>query len=519
MKRRYLIWAVAAAIVVLWVHLWGVYAFSQAFTAPGGQYRVQGGHAVLNPGWQSPQSQCGPNGCQVPQQPQWQAPRRPMGPIQQAPQSAAQQPLAAVCRVHSNQGGPGYAGTGSLIDKDDTRGLVVTNEHVVRNSGNLSCSFPDGKTYSAKLVHSDPSCDVAILLIASPPAEPLVVATAAPQRGEFVTAHGYGSGRYAVSSGFVLSYGHAGPPQRSQRGMVREQGLGGQPNSFSWSGKARPGDSGSPILNRKGELVGIVWGGHTGESDGTPCVLVDRVATTAGRYLLPWNAKINDPARDPRLQPPAPLPPQQPPQVIVQPPQQGPSPQDLGPIQAAITDLDRRQSDLEARQDKVRDTAEALAKKYEKELPGISADVKAAIDGAKAADEKAADAKKKLEEATDEDNPKGIFGRIKGRIDERLGGVFETLPWLKYGLIGLAVGLGYLFLRKEGAKAAAGEPTAWQRVAALTPTDIDDKIAAKVAAGQAALHERLAGLHGSVATLAQTVAGKMNPPGPPTPGV
>jgi len=187
---------------------------------------------------------------------------------------------------------------------------------------------------------------------------------------------------------------------------------------------------------------------------------------------------------------------------------------DTAGLSARVAHLEQRQAALEARQDNVRQTAEALAAKYESRLPGITSDVQRAIAESQAATTG-------LKEALDEDNPKGLFARVKARLEERLGGLFEVMPWLKYGLIGVAIGLGYLFLRKEGAKAAAGEQTAWQRVAALTPTEIDDRVAAKVAAGQAALHERLAGLQGTVSNLAGSVAAMAKDkihPSPPTSG-
>ena len=79
-------------------------------------------------------------------------------------------------------------------------------------------------------------------------------------------------------------------------------------------------------------------------------------------------------------------------------------------------------------------------------------------------------------------------------------------------------------VRKEGAKAAAGEPTVAQRAAALTPTQIDDRIADRIAGVQASIHERLAGLHGTVANLAGSVSAlaqnqnQKQPPAPPAAG-
>ena len=217
-----------------------------------------------------------------------------------------------------------------------------------------------------------------------------------------------------------------------------------------------------------------------------------------------------------------------------------PAPQqvDLGPLTERLSRAElqlgaqaREITELKARQDRVRETAEALANKYEERLPGIAADVAEAVGKARAASDRSAEAHARATEtmqsvdsALDEDNPKSLLARVKARLDDRFGAVFATLPWLKYGLIGLAVGLGYLFLRREGAKAAAGEPTVAQRAAALTPTQIDDRIADRIAGVQASIHERLAGLHGTVANLAGSVSAlaqnqdQRQPPAPPAKG-
>ena len=127
-----------------------------------------------------------------------------------------------------------------------------------------------------------------------------------------------------------------------------------------------------------------------------------------------------------------------------------------------------------------------------------------------------AEAKKAVTEALDEESPNGLLARLKARIEavktEGLGAVLAEAGWLKWGLIGLAVAVAYLFLRREGARAAAGEPTVAQRIAAMTPTEVDDRIAGRLAAVQAAIHERLGEIRGHMANL----AGK-TPTAPPTP--
>jgi len=437
------------------------------FTAPAGEYVVVDGVAM-------PVAGCPGGVCPAPIQGS-----RPSQPRYTPPQSQAN---AAVCRIKCaaidrRTGRKETAmGSGTLVDVDGGHGLVVTAKHLEGREP-ITCTFPNGKSLPGKWVQDKNPNDLAAIIIADPGVPPVQVAKQMPGRGELAISAGYGGqGRYAANTGYI----------------TRVFG-----NQFELTGAARGGDSGGPVFDRHGRLIGVLWG-TTPENEirrgvapvvvATTCTAADGFLQRAGRYLIPYR---NDVAgrldglqnqvnglQSGYLSPPA---------------------AEAAGLESRVALLEQRQAALEARQDKVRDTAEALAAKYESKLPGITKDVERAVAESKAA---VADSQKKLDEALDEDNPKGIFGRIKAR----LSGIFNVIPFLKYGLIGVAIGLGYLFLRKEGAKAAAGEQTAWQRLAAMTPNEIDDKIAAKVAAGQAALHERMAGLQDTVGSLAGSVA-------------
>jgi len=404
--------------------------------------------------------QCGPGGCPTGWGSSPAAGRSPG--IFKAPRKSQDAPPAAqvpanahpaVCRIKNDFGNGGYAGTGTLIDRNEKYGLIVTNEHLVRDGvGTITCKFP-GDYLTAKVIYKSAKYDLCFLYTARPDVEPVEVALAAPQVGEAVKTCGYGSGDYREVSGTVRTYMHQDPPEKMGREFIRRGGSG-ELNSFESSGGVRPGDSGSPIFNRAGQLVGVMWGGNQSHFSGTPCTLVDQVALTAGRYLLPWNAKINDPARDLRNQPPA---------VQVQAPgvnvDIGPLNRDLADTQsrldAAIKSVNDNRTEIDAvkaRQDNVAKIAGDLADKYAEQLPGLSADVKTAIQeaadaraaaaaaklGADAADSKASgvvgkvaevagkadDAVKAAEEvkgevdiALDEDNPKGPLGKLRARIE------------------------------------------------------------------------------------------------------
>ncbi len=137
-----------------------------------------------------------------------------------------------------------YNGTGFLIDGS---GLMITNAHVVKRSVNIYVQNNKGQKFRAIVVKQDPARDVAIIKIddenfkptsslpygfrktASDMAEPIF--TLAFPRDEMVYGEGYLSAR---------------------------TGFNGDTLSFQISVPANPGNSGGPVFNREGEVIGIL---------------------------------------------------------------------------------------------------------------------------------------------------------------------------------------------------------------------------------------------------------------------
>ncbi|WP_242108902.1 Do family serine endopeptidase [Luteimonas aquatica] len=136
-------------------------------------------------------------------------------------------------------------GSGVIIDAQN--GYVLTNHHVVVNADGVSVTLADGRTLEAEFLGSDPDTDVALIRI---PAKNL---TAIPlgnsdalQVGDFVVAMGnpYGLGQ-TVTSGIVSAVGRSGIP------------VAGFQNFIQTDASINPGNSGGPLVNLRGELVGI----------------------------------------------------------------------------------------------------------------------------------------------------------------------------------------------------------------------------------------------------------------------
>jgi serine protease Do len=141
-------------------------------------------------------------------------------------------------------------GSGFVVDKD---GYILTNRHVIEGADEVSVSFPDGKRYEAKIVGQDARTDVALIKIeAKQPLTPVPLGDSDKlEVGEWVLAvgnpFGLPGGGNSVTTG-VVSY------------MGRDLSLGVQGTSVQMiqtDAAINPGNSGGPLINLRGEVIGI----------------------------------------------------------------------------------------------------------------------------------------------------------------------------------------------------------------------------------------------------------------------
>jgi hypothetical protein len=165
-------------------------------------------------------------------------------------------PHPAVARIVVHERDGVSYGSGTLVDVRGQFGLVVTNWHVIRDAaGPISVEFPDGFRSPAEVVKTDKDWDLAALSIQRPSASPVRVSPAAPQLGEWLTIAGYGSGQWRTAAGQCTQY--LAPGVDFPHEMVE------------LATEARQGDSGGPIFNQQGELVGVLFGSGPGYTSGS----------------------------------------------------------------------------------------------------------------------------------------------------------------------------------------------------------------------------------------------------------
>jgi S1-C subfamily serine protease len=136
-------------------------------------------------------------------------------------------------------------GSGFILNKD---GLILTNNHVIENAQNIEVKLSNKKTYKAQKLTADPNHDLALLKINAPD---LVPATLSTSNGLVV-----GQRVYAIGNPFGLQ----GTMTRGIISAIRSiRGPQGNPieDAIQTDAAVNPGNSGGPLLNSRGEVIGI----------------------------------------------------------------------------------------------------------------------------------------------------------------------------------------------------------------------------------------------------------------------
>lgn len=165
------------------------------------------------------------------------------GTFTQAISDLVEQVLPALVIVRGHRFG---AGAGIVWDAS---GLILTNSHVVGRHSPVVVLQDDGE-YEARLVARDAHVDLALLSINATGLTPLQAASAPPRVGEMVFAFGHPWGqRNTVTRGIVSARVTAHHPKGVRRGDKLPVIRSDTPLA--------PGNSGGPLVNAKGEVVGV----------------------------------------------------------------------------------------------------------------------------------------------------------------------------------------------------------------------------------------------------------------------
>ena len=182
----------------------------------------------------------------------------------------------------------GGVGSGFVFDK---KGHIITNAHVIEGSTKTVVTFLDGRSYNAEIIGMDEYTDIGVIKVNADLKllQPLSLGDSSNLNvGEPITAIGNPFGLSgSMTSGIV-----------SQMGRLLPSGSGYSiPDVIQTDAAINPGNSGGPLLNMRGNIVGIntaiqsTTGEFTGVGFAIPSQTVAKIVPTLiseGEYKHPW---------------------------------------------------------------------------------------------------------------------------------------------------------------------------------------------------------------------------------------
>jgi len=147
-------------------------------------------------------------------------------------------------------------GTGFVIAPN----RVMSNAHVVAGSDSVTVQA-EGQTYDATVVSYDPNADISILDVPNLPQRPLVFAEQPAKTGTDAVVLGYpGGGDFAATPARVREIIELNGPDIYRTTTVNRE-------VYTIRGTVRQGNSGGPMINRAGQVLGVVFGAAVDDND------------------------------------------------------------------------------------------------------------------------------------------------------------------------------------------------------------------------------------------------------------
>lgn len=152
--------------------------------------------------------------------------------------------------VKGNAAAINYGATGFMLTKD---GYVVTNNHVINGADSVHLQNSKGESFRARIVYSDPAKDLAILHIddsnfKNHKSVPYTFRRQNSELGEDIYTIGFPRDEAVYGQGYLSS----------------NTGYGGDTTAYQISIPVNPGNSGGPVLDSRGNVIGIISGKQKG---------------------------------------------------------------------------------------------------------------------------------------------------------------------------------------------------------------------------------------------------------------
>lgn len=173
------------------------------------------------------------------------------------------------------------SGSGVIISSD---GYIVTNNHVIDGASKIIVTLYNDKSYSAQVVGTDPNTDLAVLKIDAKDLPYIVFANSNNvQIGQWVLACGYPLNLQTTVTAGIIS-------AKSRNLGVNDEGTNPVDSYLQTDAAVNPGNSGGPLVNTEGKLVGInsaiatPTGSFAGYAYAVPSNIVRKVTNDILKY-------------------------------------------------------------------------------------------------------------------------------------------------------------------------------------------------------------------------------------------
>ncbi|MCH9689728.1 MAG: Do family serine endopeptidase [Gammaproteobacteria bacterium] len=172
-----------------------------------------------------------------------------------------------------------FQSMGSGVVIDPAHGIILTNDHVIRNANLVTITLNDGRRLKATIIGSDSATDVAVLKVDAKNLKSLPIGDSdKTEVGDFVIAIGNPFGLNSFGNSQSATFGIVSAKQRS------DLNIEGIENFIQTDAAINPGSSGGALINTKGELIGIntaiisLHGGNVGIGFAIPINMAKDVA-------------------------------------------------------------------------------------------------------------------------------------------------------------------------------------------------------------------------------------------------